>query len=633
MIEPSESLVQTAQQTLMEAWQQLSNFVFTIQLSYHLYYTGKTTMTSTFSLQQFKHFLFVKGLLAIVLAAPGVVSAAGSGTAGNNIKDTNYSYPTGAYFVSPDGKDSNSGKTPNSPWPVAKALDEAPSGSTIVFKGGTYRNINAKINKKLTLQAFPHEKPWLKGSVVVTGWVADGGIWRKDGWSYSFPQNMSDAYIDPNYPLAGYRDMVYINGVSLKQVASKAKVVPGTFYVDSTNNKLYIGNNPAGKTVEATAQEYAFRMWKNSTSNPSNTVVRGLGFAHYADEAISVGAPHVTLENNTFVWNGQDGVKFMSQIGTTLGVSTDAIVRGNTFRYNGAHGIWGGRVDRMLLEDNTISYNNVERFSTIWDAAGIKVIWTDNLIWRRNRVENNFAIGMWVDVSSTNATIVNNIVRSNESNGIMFEISDKAIIASNVVSDNASAGIMVYNASGARVYNNTLVNNTGNLAIRDTQRNNTKAAEIAAGITWIARNNVVKNNIFSNTTSGAHLQAGNCTTKEASHLMVSSADHNAYHRKPSSNSKSNITWSLGAAKCLVKYNSIDAFNSATGYEANGLAIDNVATNPFFVNEASGDYRLKPASPAIGRGAPLPADIASAVGLTPGVAVDLGALQSKAALAQ
>jgi hypothetical protein len=90
----------------------------------------------------------------------------------------------------------------------------------------------------------------LKGSIEVTGWVADGSTWRKDSWNYAFAPSMGSEYIDPNYPMAGYRDMTYIDGVSLKQVGSKAAVVPGTFYVDYANNKLYIGNNPTGKTVE-----------------------------------------------------------------------------------------------------------------------------------------------------------------------------------------------------------------------------------------------------------------------------------------------------------------------------------------------------------------------------------------------
>jgi hypothetical protein len=240
-------------------------------------------MNSRISWQQLKGLLFVKGIFALLLAAPGMASA----TATINIKDTNYPIPSGAYFVSPDGKNTNSGKTPDSPWSVAKALASAPSGSTVVFRGGTYRNITANINKKLTLQAYPHEKPWVKGSVIVTDWVADRAIWRKDGWNYSFALNMGSEYIDPKYPMARYGDMVYINGVSLKQVASKAEVVPGTFYVDSASKQLYIGDNPAGKTVEATAIEDGLII---APKFGSSTVIRGLGFAHYADSALNVQA-------------------------------------------------------------------------------------------------------------------------------------------------------------------------------------------------------------------------------------------------------------------------------------------------------------------------------------------------------
>jgi hypothetical protein len=68
-----------------------------------------------------------------------------------------------------------------------------------------------------------------------------------------------------------------------------------------------------------------------------------------------------------------------------------------------------------------------------------------------------------------------------------------------------------------------------------------------------------------------------------------------------------------------------AFRSGRGQKAHGFGIDNVAINPFFVDEASGDYQLKPGSPAIGAGAPLPADIAAAIGVAAGVRVNLGVL--------
>ena len=580
----------------------------------------KTTMNSRFSLQQFKVLLFVQGLSALFLAAPCVVSAATI-----DIKDTNYPMPSGAYFVSPNGKDTNSGKNPNSPWPVAKALNSAPSRATIVFRGGTYRNINdLGIGKRLTLQPYPHEKVWIKGSDQVEGWVADGSTWRKDRWTHSFPQNLSKEYIDPKYPMAGYRDMVYINGVSLKQVARKAEVVSGTFYVDSNNHKLYIGDNPAGKNVEATARKQAFSMWKSGGSDPSNTVIRGLGFAHFADQAIGVAAPRVTLENNTIVWNGLQGVQLWGHCGWISGISADAIVIGNTFSYNGLKGLGGELAHRMLLENNTISYNNVERFAKIWDAAGIKVIHTDGVIWRNNLVENNFATGMWLDVSSTNATVVNNISRYNEAIGIFYEISHKAIIASNVVYNNGT-GIMLSDVTNVRVYNNTLSMNNKNIQVKDSPRVNDNQDEIAAGITWITRNNVLKNNIFSNTTSGPLFEASGCDTSDKSTLMISALDDNAYYRKSSTTPQSLIRWSFGRT-CSVGYNSVADFRSATNLESDAVAVDNVPTNPFFIDEANQNYRLKSNSPAIGRGEPLPADIATAIGVESGTPVNLGALK-------
>ncbi len=210
---------------------------------------------------------------------------------------------------------------------------------------------------------------------------------------------------------------------------------------------------------------------------------------------------------------------------------------------------------------------------------------------------------------------------------IMFELSHKAIIAANVVYENA-VGIMVADSSNARVYNNTLSMNNKHIVVKDSTRKNTDSNGIAAGITWVTRNNVVKNNILSNAKRGTLFEASDCTTRQQSALMIDTAEYNAYYRPSSSKTPNAIAWSLGASKCSVRYGTIAAFNSATSFETHALAVDNVATNPFFVNEAKRDYRLKPGSAAIGRGSRLPADIASVIGVAPEVPVDLGALQSK-----
>lgn len=434
-------------------------------------------MPSKINSKQLKLFLLMQSMFILPLLTPEIASAAVA------IKDTNYSVPNNAYFVSPNGNNNNSGRSPNSPLPVGKAVASAPNGATIVFLNGTYRNVNVNFNKKLTLQAHPNAKALLKGSVVVKGWVADGSTWRKDGWQQSFP-TVENIFIDSDYPLSRHTDMVYVGGESLKQVGSKANVGPGKFYVDKANNKLYIGTNPAGKTVEATTEGSAFSLSSTRQSNASGTAIRGLGFAHYAEDAIGIRkANNVTLENNTFVWNGLRGAHFRQSI--------NSVVRGNTFSYNGMHGIRGADADRTLVEGNTFSYNNIERFRKDYTAAAIKVISTEGAVWRNNLFEYNFGNGIWADFSSYNSTIQNNTIRNNESIGVMLELSHKAIVSGNKISNN-NCGLMIADTSSVRFYNNTLSNNKLPINIKDSPRRNTNKAEIAKGILWVTRNNEIR---------------------------------------------------------------------------------------------------------------------------------------------
>ena len=206
-----------------------------------------------------------------------------------------------------------------------------------------------------------------------------------------------------------------------------------------------------------------------------------------------------------------------------------------------------------------------------------------------------------------------NVSKNDAEAGIHYELSNTAIIASNLVVGSHGSGINVgAGSSDVRVYNNTLVGNKRGPRVTDDNR-----PENTLNVT-------IRNNILSN---GAPIQRDGVVQDYSSSLKTAkqmnvTLDYNAYYRTSSSKPSGLFSWSLGSTQAA--FNPLMHFVPA-GQEGHGFGIDNVAINPFFVDEASGDYHLKPGSPAIGAGVPLPADVAAAIGVAAGVPVNLGVL--------
>lgn len=453
---------------------------------------------------------------------------------GASINNTNYSIPSGAYFISPGGSNDNPG-TQTAPWgSIQKAIKSAPSGSTIVLRGGTYYEGGLNVDKTLTFQPYPNEEVWLDGS-------------------------------------------------------------------DTQKRGLVLRNES------------------------SNSVVRGLGFKNYTKEGVRMNSPasNVKFENNIFTENTESGLVL---------AGTGAIVRGNTLSYNGQVGLTGNYADGTLVEDNLFDYNNLDEKGNKGAIAGTKFTRSDSVTIQDNIAENNNGSGIWLDLSCTDATIVRNITRSNSDDGIFFEISHEAIIASNLSYDNGDAGIKVHNSTNTQVFNNTLAKNAVNLSIGDTPRANPDWAEYVAGNTWETANVVVKNNLFSNTEGevpgwGPMLLNVYSDVNIPGRTIVSEMSNNGYHRTFASYPETAVRYKPTPAAQAVRFKSVTDFSSNTGLEqSSAIAVDNAAGNPFFMNEANGDYRLKPGSPADGSGTPLPWQVADAIGVPTGVYVDRGALK-------
>lgn len=537
------------------------------------------------------------------------------------IADTDYAIPVDARFVAPTGLDTNPGTLAAPFKTITRAVAASPAGSTIVLRGGTYREQVPALSKKLTIQAYPHEKPWMKGSVVTSGWVADGPRWRLNNWTTEFCRTCVDSRaIDPAYPLAGWPDMVFVNGRPLTQVNTLAQVVGNAFMVDYAANTIHIGVTPVNRMVEASAYAMAF----NSFPQSSGTVIRGLGFSQYApfynvtqNAMVRVNASNWTIESNTFAYSAHNGLVLYS--------SQNSVVRNNTFLYTGSTAVGGYQPRQLLIEGNRVAYANQEKFGVSWAIAGIKLGKAQGLTVRDNVIEGNASKGFWCDDGCYDFTVTGNFVRENAQHGIMFELSSKGLVAGNVVVKNATYGLRFDGTNNVRVYNNTLIRNWINLSFWDNTWNNTNPAEILLGITWITGENVVYNNILSNTNATGmplmNVRDLSVVWKPAS-VMLAASDNNAWYRTNPALPGVLVEW-WETKTVASKFANLAAYRTATGRELNSLGIDG-GTNPFFVNETAGNYSLRPDSPAVGAGAPLPADMAAALGLPAGIPVNLGA---------
>jgi len=550
-------------------------------------------------------------LALLVASLAGAVDPEADAT----IPATAYPIPPRAYFVALDGSDRGVGSE-GSPWrTVAKAVATAQDGATVVLRAGSYRESVRLAGKRLTFQPFPHESAWFCGSLPVRGWVPDGKAWRKDGWAGPPLPDAPPEAIDPAYPMAADREMVFLDGKPLLQVAGRDRLTPGAFYFDRAGGRLYLGDDPMGREVEAAVLPFALDLVAADGS-----VVRGLGFRRYATgygpvqkAALRVDSASVTVENNTFAWNATTGLALFAAGG---------VVRGNRAVDNGQLGMCGDRADGLRLEGNLFARNNRERFRTSWEAGGVKVSRSRDMLWRSNSCEGNLGTGFWCDASCYDVTLVQNTSLGNLGHGFMYEISAFAVIAANRAIGNREAGIRVGAGSeNVLVCQNTLVDNGVAVQVVDDSR--TSAAD--PNITWDTRDISVTNNLIfvgKGTPAEAIQVVDHSRCPRTAAAMKIDLDGNLYLSPYPAGAPVLVRWPRGPAP--EPFGSLAAFRDATQQERHGLGREGVSLAWAFLDPGRGDYRIKPGGPAAGLGVPLPARVALALGLPGGTAIERGA---------
>lgn len=569
---------------------------------------------------------------------------------GKTIPSSGYTVPTtNVIYMSTAGADTNTGTQAAPVATLAKAIALVPTGGTIVVRGGEYRQGNINVNKSLSIIGYPGEQAWFNGADVVasSSWTSDGaGHWYRSwdtpsfcgGKYYNLPYNQQDSntstnsgpcthadnYRDPDFPAAGDPQMVFVNDVHQKEVAALANVTSNTFFYDWANKRIYIGFDPANKTVELAARPSAIIL-----GNQQTYTLKGVGFKKYASNehesvstsaAVYIGAYSATVEKVVFKQNAAKGLGFSNPKNGT-------VVRNSVFAYNGFNGLGAnggttsGTRNDFVVEGNIFNYNNVEGYgkncTLSCSASAIKFGHMYGFTIKNNIFENGQTVsgGFWCDIDCREGKMVNNVAHNNGGAAIFYEISNNGIIAGNLIYDNGEVGIRVA-SDNTKVYNNTIVNATRHdIWIYDDNRDGGTTG-VSGSLGPNTQNVTVANNILYGPSATTFKASG----KQTMPTTYLTSDYNSFYRPTTSQFLYNIM--INGTETFFK--SLSALRvSQPKLEANSRDITD-GSNPF-TDMVNKNYIIRSNAAEYNASTPIPSDVAAAMGVAAGATPSLGAV--------
>jgi parallel beta-helix repeat protein len=267
---------------------------------------------------------------------------------------------------------------------------------------------------------------------------------------------------------------------------------PGEWYYDDEENKIYImpfnNEDINNLKIEASIFNYGFNISNQKYINIYNLSIRSQGM----DGILTEGCNHITIKNNTFQFNGRNGIwagyekglnlrivnNYFSDIrnnGIDIGFSNKCYIKGNTLKRIALQSGMGGSGDGMYIgiisgENTYIGFNNL-------DSIGYNGIhcYTGNTV-EFNLVNNSCltkddGAGIYC-YKSNRISIRNNIITNSTGNdeatteeklplahGIYIDDSSSYVRLNNNTVANADFGIFIHNGFNVTIEQNVLYNN------------------------------------------------------------------------------------------------------------------------------------------------------------------------------
>ncbi|MDO5712462.1 MAG: right-handed parallel beta-helix repeat-containing protein, partial [Micrococcales bacterium] len=497
---------------------------------------------------------------------------------------------------------------------VTRALERIRAGGTVVLRAGLY-NERVFVGLPVTIQAYPGEAVWFDGTRPAPTWRRQGNTWETPfnlRFDHSTPGG-SDNFIGPQNTMAGWPQMVFVNGRRIPQVAKAPQ--GDQFAIDEVAGRLVLATDPTGKDVRVTT------LSQSLVVGSPDVTLRGFGVRRFANSVTTYGALYIarprTLVENVVVEDVATTGITLDGDGSTGSGRLDRV----TVRRAGMLGIHGRWADGASITNSIVTEANYERFNNVPSSAGIKIGQSRGVTIDNNRISDvRYATGIWLDEAVVGFRITRNLVTGNGDTGISCELSSSGTILSNQVVGHEQ-GIALLNTEKTLIANNTTgYNSRADLYLVQDWRRQAQPAPMGhdprypkgdSTNTWILRDNTIRNNVFGadgNQRSMFQVYVMDRNTGRAADAMNLNFAGNVFTLRKTIDNPVAFGWG-NANNTTTNYDSPEAFQKAKGLPARNVSISSTEFGP-----GMDEARNLPVA------VPLTADEAAAVGTVAGLRV-------------
>jgi hypothetical protein len=472
--------------------------------------------------------------------------------------------------------------------------------------------------------AYPGETPTFNGAQAVSGsWTTDGSykyiaytpqaVVDGGGITFSTGQNLNGDGVGK------YPDQAWIGSTQLRQVTDQSSLNDGEFWVDRTNNRLYLTPTDAAKSAIEVSSLVTFM-----TIQGSNSSVEGLRLTRFSTNgsnagaiSISGGATHITLRN---IEISQSAFVALNISGSTNSTFADGTLFENlTLTTSNWMGIGVNYTNNLTMDGvKIIDMNQFDEFAKSPASGAVKTSRTWYTTIKNSYIANNNSKGLWFDQSNYKTTVANSMLIDNADSQVFFEISDNLLLINNYIhSVGTGVGLKSAGSSGLRLVNNTFVGGSAPWGVNVDNRSiagcSDPAEPLCANsyssdrdtlrphldtIDWIPRIDMSLNNIFAYPTGNGGCGSTNaplCMTlvRSAATVPIESIIHKADASRGIPQTVMNGDVFVNSANTLIGigtsplYTSLSAFSTAmasspvsiSGLEAIGAKSGTSWVNP------------------------------------------------------